>query len=195
MQKLNLVQLSKRAFLDKLKLEGVSEKDVTTRIDDSNYLVGEHLNFDMEGKHLVFDALDYYLASKPRNLNLLLSLGGLYFTYGFYFAVPFSSLPFYLSSGFTSLILLTNMVRYADRKRALARMWLLKNGTIVRLLLSSGTMVDVPISGIKLTKFIEATSGVSARINNTSTLLRLRQAKFINPSLLYAILLDEVHTV
>lgn len=86
-------------------------------------------------------------------------------------------------SGFTSMV---NLVKLGERRKSIVRVYLLKNMQVVRLETSKGGQMDLPLSAMTLNRFESRTGTLVVKLNDKIWQLKLKQASYSDPALLYA---------
>ena len=169
-------------------MKNITEADINARINEQRriYNHSEPLVFDHLGRYLIFDGFSFAAQNQGGFWNTISTLGSYYMSYNAYFAAPYVASTMYMWGGMASLLTIFNLARYLDRGGNLARIYLLQNCHVLRLENSKGEYFDVPISGITQKKAQSATGIVALYVNNRGYQVKLRQAAYFDPVLLYA---------
>ena len=87
-----LFYLPRRAFINSLQIDGVTEEILNNRINISSrqFFHSESLQFDPLGRYLLYDCVPFTLKSRSGVLNSLFTAATYYATYLFYFADPYN---------------------------------------------------------------------------------------------------------
>jgi hypothetical protein len=143
--------------------------------------------FDPIGRFLVYDSVQFALSTKPSFTNTAITLGSYYGTYLSYTAMPYVATSLYGYATVAGIMTLLNVAKFLDRSQGIVRIYLLSNCHTVRVENGFGRTMDVPLSAISL----QATAGKAGllriSINSKNHQLKLKQATYFDPVLLYAI--------
>ena len=196
---------SNRGFFDHLnhKFEGVNELTLMSMVNGETraFSAQQPLEFDTEGRMLIFDSLSNNLKRFYGFFSIASSLGGLQLYHSY---IPTSSLLALDSllhyGGLTYFLLFSTMTfrHLAQQRNKINRVYLLQGGQIARLQFNDGKIQDAPLSAISQVAYDNNTTFLKLSVSGEKgkeVEIELNKATVINPPVLFAMTRHQVSSV
>mmetsp|Transcript_359 Transcript_359/g.213 ORF Transcript_359/g.213 Transcript_359/m.213 type:complete len:186 (+) Transcript_359:2-559(+) len=167
---------SQRGFFEEFKYEGITSDQVEVLINSQtkSYRHVQGIAYDSKGQYLLYDSIFSFIGKQPGFMSAFSLAGSYYLTYHFYLLYPLS--PYYLyASAFASFgITMFQLTQSMEKASSIARIFLLANGSTLRIVLGNGYILERPVAELHLEKVVEASGQLQVKIGPKNYFLPLK---------------------